>query len=537
MAGVALCFTACTDLSEDVYNKIPADSFGKTPEQASAMVNSAYTTLRGDAYDDQRGYAAGEYIYYMGALSSDEAILPACNEGRDWLDGFRYMELLFHDFKSNSEATTGAWRYAYKNIANINNIITNTVEPLSVDSVSKRAMLAELRALRAYHYFRLLDWFGNVPLMKSFSDTTALTNENMRPTVFEFTRQELEESVPYLPETGYGRMIKNAGLCLLSRLYLNAYVFKYPDYQDRISYYNSDPDGYYARVVEVCNMANGVLEADYFTNFLEKNEVSNENLFTVVYDKEMDGSEAYGNWHVSHTTHEQMKWMVSPTGKGAFGTGTIRVKPGVYGTFEAGDARRNAIAAGECYYMNDPSKGVITFELNERGRVDKNAKLIFTEDVSDIIDVYQREGYRLKKYQLVDNMEWCSNHDLVLMRYAEILLNRAEALVRLGRPQEAAADLTAIRTRANLTGASQTGSITMESVELERRHEFFFEDMRRTDMIRYGTFSSLSWLKPQWAMQVTERQPRIGDKNTNLYPVPDLEMKKNPLLKQNPGYN
>ena len=122
------------------------------------------------------------------------------------------------------------------------------------------------------------------------------------------------------------------------------------------------------------------------------------------------------------------------------------------------------------------------------------------------------------------------------MRYAEILLNRAEALVRLGRASEATADLTAIRSRAGLTGASQTGSITLESVELERRHEFFFEDMRRTDMIRYGTFTSLSWLKPQWSIQVTERKPRVGDKNTNLYPIPSLEIAKNPLLQQNPGY-
>jgi hypothetical protein len=224
--------------------------------------------------------------------------------------------------------------------------------------------------------------------------------------------------------------------------------------------------------------------------------------------------------------------MASETGKAEFGYGTIRVKPGVYGSFEAADVRRKTIAADCQHYMNNPSREVITFELNERGKVTPNCPLCFKEEISDIIDVYKLEGYHWMKYQLVENDNWCSDHDLVLMRYAEILLNRAEALVRLGRASEATNDVQRIRSRA---GLGAPASLTLAAIELERRHEFCFEDMRRTDMIRFGSFTKLEWLDSRWSKQVTERQPKY-DKYTTLYPIPSLEIEKNPLLKQNTGY-
>ncbi|MDR3236100.1 MAG: RagB/SusD family nutrient uptake outer membrane protein [Prevotellaceae bacterium] len=532
-ASVALCATACTDLSETVYSIIPADDFGKTEEQAFSIVFSAYSGLRGATYDGARGYAGGEYIYYMGALAADEAILPACNEGKDWLDGYRYMELLFHDFAPGSEATTGAWRYCYQNIANINAIMSQTIAPLDIDSTAKKRINAEMRALRAYYYFRLIDWFGNVPIVKSFNDTTLPTNAP-RAEVFQYAVSELEDAIAYLPINGYGRMTRNAGLCLLSRFYLNGYVFTKTDYDGETNNYGNDPDGYYAKAVAACDsVSNIILEPNYFTNFLERNEVSNEILFCVVYDRTNDGTGAWGNWHVTHTSDEYMKYLVSNTGTtDGYGTGTIRVKPGVYASFEAADKRREAVRVGVQYKPNgDPIE--LTYS-DSRGE-HKNVMLNFIDEIQDIIDVYRLEGAHWMKYELVDDpseSQYTSNHDLVLMRYAEILLNRAEALIRLGRSGEASNDVQRIRSRA---GLGAPASLTLAAIELERRHEFCFEDMRRTDMIRFGSFTKLAWLDSRWSKQVTERQPKYG-KYTTLYPIPSLEMAKNPLLQQNEGY-
>lgn len=108
------------------------------------------------------------------------------------------------------------------------------------------------------------------------------------------------------------------------------------------------------------------------------------------------------------------------------------------------------------------------------------------------------------------------------MRYAEVLMMEAEANYRLGFTVTALPFVNQLRTRA---GLSELASVTEDNLDLEWRHEFVFEGLRRTTNIRFGTF-----FKPWWNKDDTP-------KYRGVYPVPQEELAKNPSLEQNPDYN
>ena len=222
LAGLLTTLGACTDLSETLYDKIDANEYGQTDAQIASIVGRAYASLRGGSFDGANGYAFSEYVYFISAISSDEAVLPARNGGADWNDGGRYVQLKRHAWDDENVAITGAWRYCYNGISTVNSIIKQ-VDDSSLEQGQKDKIFAELRAIRAYFYYRLLDWFGNVPLITDYEDLSLKTNSS-RAEVFDFTEKELLEVIELLPESGYGKMTKSAGYCLLARVYLNAEV-------------------------------------------------------------------------------------------------------------------------------------------------------------------------------------------------------------------------------------------------------------------------------------------------------------------------
>lgn len=104
LAGLLATLGACTDLSETLYDKIDANEYGQTDAQIASIVGRAYASLRGGSFDGANGYAFSEYVYFISAISSDEAVLPARNGGADWYDGGRYVQL------NVMSGTTRTWR-------------------------------------------------------------------------------------------------------------------------------------------------------------------------------------------------------------------------------------------------------------------------------------------------------------------------------------------------------------------------------------------------------------------------------------------
>lgn len=136
------------------------------------------------------------------------------------------------------------------------------------------------------------------------------------------------------------------------------------------------------------------------------------------------------------------------------------------------------------------------------------------------------EGYRVLKYSPIGATFSGSNadNDYIAERYSNVLLMKAEALFRLGQePEEALRLVNRVRTRSN---CSEWTSLSLEKIEKERAREFIWENQRRKDMIRFGSY-------------FTEKT-FYSDGNTELwrgiYPIPAQQLNANPKLKQNPNY-
>lgn len=493
----SLLFGACTDLDETLYDKVSMDDYGKTQAEIQTIVSGAYATLRGYGSDTDEGngtncYPTCEFVFFVEECASDEACIPT--RGTDWYDNGAYQSLQRHTWTASHEKILASWRYAFVGISKINAIIYQ-VEQSELSDESKAGIEAELRGLRAYYYWQLVDKFGNVPITTDFTEKE-LPSNSTRKEVFDFIEQELKEIMPLLP-TGvqYGRFTQNVGYTLLARLYLNAGVYTgTPRWND---------------CLEACAQVTGYsLTADYFNSFAIANEGSPEIIFAIPYDHKQG---TVGNYLASMTYHYNQKVAFDPNGIYQWCGNGICAQPGVYSSFEEGDVRRNSLLIGQQKSAKDGTDVLM----------DNGEPLNYTEDIHDFTNAYQNEGARLDKYEWSASDAWERDNDWVLMRYAEVLMMQAECNYRLGYPDAALPYLNQLRARAGLTSLTSLDEATLDR---EWLHEFVFEGLRRTTNIRFGTFFQSWWEKGETPAY------------RGIFPIPQVELDKNPNLKQNTGY-
>lgn len=496
-----LALSSCTNLDETLYSQIPTDDYGNTDKEIQTIVGGAYASLRGYGADTPEGngticYPTCEFVFYATECASDEACIPT--RGTDWYDGGRYQDLEYHTYKADNAAILSLWRYNFTGVSKVNAIIYQ-VEQSGLTDEGKASVEAELRGLRAYYYYNLLDNFGNVPISTDFTDTELPANSS-RQEVFNFIENELKEVTPLLPEGAqYGRFTQNVANTLLARLYLNAEVFTgTPRWQD---------------VLDACAKVSGYsLTPDYFASFKIQNQTSSEIIFAIPYDHTAG---TLGNYLASGTYHYNQRFAFSADGSYQWCGNGISAEPGLYSSFEEGDVRRNSLLIGQQYSAKDGSEVLM----------DNGMPLDYTEEISDYKNALQNEGARLNKYEWSVTDQWERDNDWVLMRYAEVLMMQAEANFRLGYTQPALTYINQVRQRAGLAALT---TLTLEDLDKELRHEFVFEGLRRTTNIRFGTFYEPMNIK-------TDADP--ADHHTGIFPIPADELARNPNLKQNPGYN
>jgi hypothetical protein len=498
-----LVSAACTNLDETLYDKVESSDYGKTAAEIETIVGGAYAKLRGFRDNTSISYPSSEYVFFLSECASDEMCVPY--RPPDWLDGGRYIEVEYHAVTPTNAMVLSAWRYNYTGIAALNKVIFQVEQSTQTDE-EKARIKAELRGLRAYYYYNLLDLFGNVPLVIDFADTTQPAT-SPRAEVFAFVESELLDIMDDLPESIiYGRFTRNVGYTLLARLYLNAEVFTTvvdetgivtpgtPRWQD---------------CMDACDKVSGyALESDYFANFLTENQYSGEIIFAIPYDH-TEGTT--GNYMASCTYHYNQRLAFSPTGQWPWSANGPCGQPGLWSSFDENDIRRNSMLEGE---QIDLSTGTVI--------TTRDGPLNYTENIGDFENALQYEGVRLHKYEVKPDELTERDHDWVVMRYAEVLLMKAECLIRLGTPALARPLMAQIRTRA---GLDTPESVDLEFLDDELMREFVFEGHRRTDNIRSGDYFKANWVTPA-------TEPWVG-----VFPVPDSEIKKNPKLVQNPGYS
>lgn len=513
--------TCCSVLEEDARDQKPAD-------EIITDANALYLTTLGNLYSQFGADSDGEGlmgtyrgIYDLNTFTTDEAIIPT--RGGDWYDGGLWQRLFLHTWETGEAPLKNAWNYLYKVIVSANQALETLASNRNlVPDDDYSSWNAEIRAIRAMYYYYLVDLFGRVPLVTSTSTAMADVAQSKRSEVFTFVKSELEAVVPLLYEGRsnikgkyYGRITKPVVYFLLAKLCLNAEVYTDDDWTDNL---RPECGDYLRETISWCDSLYGLyhLETDYSSNFSVFNENSVENILTIPMDKQEYSSQFQYIFRSLHYDHAAACGMSGENGASA--------------TLEALEA--NGFGTPD----QDPR-----FDLNYWGGTALNldgAPIVMSSgeplayrplsvalDVSGAVDE-KFAGARMRKYAFDPNGMKDGKlvgNDIVLFRYADVILMKAEAMIRLG--QDGTSLINEVRDRA---GAEPYEKASLDNILKERMIEFAWEGLRRQDLVRFGAFTR-AW---------SSRPALEGEANgyTTVFPIPADVLSVNPKLTQNPGY-
>lgn len=528
----------CTFLSCSKFlEENPRDQISE--EDAYDNATSAYLNTVATLYNYVGGFSdsqglQGTYrgIYDLNTFTTDEAILPT--RGGDWYDGGFWQGLFLHKWGVNSDAIQATWEYLYKVIV-LSNKSLERLDEFYKQTNNKYipAYMAEVRAFRAMYYYYLVDLFGRVPLVLSSSTPMKEVKQSTRAEVFEFVVKELQESLPLLSTERsnrlgdyYGRMTRPVAYFLLAKLALNAEVYTNNNWTS-----GSRPDGKnlffevggqrlnaWQTVMAYCDsitIQGYQLSPDYENNFSVFNETSVENIFTIPMDKNFYTNQMQYLFRSRHYNHAKAYGLSGENGSSA----TIEALRTFGYDTDSVDARFD-----KCYFAG------IMLDLNgDTIRLDNGEVLVYLPWEVDL-DVSGRAsekvaGARMKKYAIDKTGTKdgkLSDNDIVLFRYADVLLMKSEAKVRNGENGDA--ELNQVRSRVGMPDRRAT----LDNVLAERQLEFAWEGWRRQDLVRFGLFTRSYSSRPQL--------PDEGNGYTTVTPIPENILLLNGNLTQNPGY-
>lgn len=494
-------------------------------------VASLYNHIGGYA-DSQGLQGTGRGVYDLNTFTTDEAIMPT--RGGDWYDGGFWQGLYLHNWGVNNDAIQATWEYLYK-VVMLSNKSLERIDryALTHDDVELISYRAEVRALRALFYYHLMDLFGNVPLVLTSSTSMKEMKQKSRKEVFDFVVRELQESASSLstahsnlPGTYYGRITRPVAYFLLAKLALNAEVYSDNDWTDGVRpegagiYFTIDGKRLNAwqTVMAYCDSVTLLghrLEDDYTANFAVFNESSAENIFVIPMNKTLYTNQMIYLFRSRHYNHAKAYGLSGENGSSAtiealrtFGYDTPDVDP----RFDI------------CYFA-----GIVYDLKGQIVKLDDGTVLEYHpwEVALDLSETpYEKTaGARMKKYEVDETANKdgkLMENDIVLYRYADVLLMKSEAKVRNG--EDGNEELNLVRNRV---GAPHREA-TLENLLAERQLEFAWEGSRRQDLVRFGLFTREYSSRPQL--------PGEESGYTTVFPIPDQVIRMNPVLVQNPGY-
>ena len=534
--ATVLMLASCEKFLEDnPTDRLPEDEAYNTQNDLwNNALGSIYLNIGGNAPSQGlQGTARG--VWDLNTFSTDEAMIPT--RGADWYDGGIWQNLFLHRF-GNVDFTGDTWNYLFKEVLACNRALERIdAYAHSHPGEDLSEMRAEARALRAMFLFYAMDLYGRVPLFMSSTPTVEEMKLRDRSVAFRHIVYELQAAEGYLPvvhsaQLGayYGRMTRDVVDFLLAKVLLNAEVYADDDWTD-----DQCPDASamkwtvddeilntweaverYCVIIGSC----GYTLADEFKdNFDISNEESPELIFTIpmdIYNCTNRFTQQFRSLHYNHAA--------------ALG---LNGENGPCATIEAMKAfgYENGVDADTRLFwtyfydqaFNDRTGATVT--------LDDGSPLIYYPlavklDLSN--DPYEKTaGARMYKYE-VDQAAMSDGqlrrNDIVLFRYADVLLMQCEAMLRDGR-SGAAADALLNQVRARVMMPARTA--TLDNVLEERMLELAWEGWRRNDLIRFGLFT-----RPY-----TDRPQTDADRHgyTLVFPIPGETLTACGSA-QNPGY-
>ena len=472
-------------------------------------------------------------VYDLQTFTSDEALLPT--RGGDWYDGGLWQSLFTHSWTPTETILEGTWNYLYKVIVLCNYSLylldshRDLVSPLDLS-----AYVAEVKALRAIYYCYLLDLFGSVPYVTDTEIDMYSVRQLSRSQIFNNAWNDLIESRRFLSSEHsnqegvyYGRITRPVVDFVLAKMALNAEIWYDDVWTDDEREAGSDillPCGELGEMTawDACiyycdqvTQAGYQLETDYRENFSIYNEESKENIFVIPMDKGLYANEFSNLFRSRHYNHGSALGLGAENGISAtvstvltYGYGTGEVDRRFAYNFYAD----TVLVDGRTVYLD-------------------NGKPLVYQPLAVKIDLtgspYEKTaGARMAKYE-VDRTAYndgkLQNNDIVLFRYADVLLMKSEAKVRSGRNGDE--ELNQVRKRVGMPYRKAT----LDNLLDERLMELAWEGWRRQDLIRFDRYHLPYSSRPANPKEETTRY-------TIVFPIPQRAMNLNDQMAQNPGY-
>ncbi|MCH5684977.1 RagB/SusD family nutrient uptake outer membrane protein [Niabella sp. W65] len=521
--------------------------FPKTDAEFQSVMGTIYTSLRGH-------YSLA--YWFAQELSSDEAILPVY--GGNWFDGQGYIQLHRHDWNKDHGWITTVWNDA-NSIAGLCNQ-TMYIFKNAPEGESKNTAMAELKTLRAYAYWELLDMFGNVPL-DTIYPSPGVQAKATRAEVYNFVVSELKAALPFLKTTTgsatYGKVTAWMANALLAKTYLNAEVYAgTAKYNECI-----------AACDAIISSGNFAVEprASYLSQFYPTNGPSfKEFIFAIPYDPSTNNGYLYhARYDLNRNLGIKYRYSGSTPGSYSFnqiilnqttGNGLINARPSgpratlssFYNSYfraDAADIRRDQWLVGnqfwsdgspmmvrttkkgyDQFYTGADGGDAYTYQLYIDSVITARQTLVSIDLGND--EIAWNMGIRnIKFYPDANSSSRNQSNDAPIFRYSDILLMKAEAILRGGTATAGHTPLSLVNmVRNNRTTSPAWTSVTLDDLYAERAREFTWECWRRNDMIRFGKYENAYGFKSN------------ADTYRRIFPIPTQAMNTNPKLVQNPGY-
>ncbi|QNL48660.1 RagB/SusD family nutrient uptake outer membrane protein [Olivibacter sp. SDN3] len=463
--------TNCSNfLDKEPLEALVDENFYQTEEDALRAINATYAPL-----------ASGAGPLMVNRIGDRMAGDTQTAETDDPLSLFTILP--------NNETATASWQNAYAGILRAN-LAINRLADAELDEELKSRLLGEAHFLRGLYYHYLAIIFGEVPLILTPSTDTDdyLVSRTPIDEIYRQIEQDLAFAEEQLP-TNYtgadvGRATRGAAKAYLAKVHL--YQEKWEEAAAKAAEVTDNAASFGYRLMD-----------DYFHAFELENDNSPESIFEVQYASFLGGLGSILNDYDAPRASG-----FSPDG--GYGQGTVR--RAFVEHFAEGDPR-----LGFSVFMEGDVFQGITYN-----------------------PAFTPTGFSTKKYIVGrgPNIEPSNSpKNFIMMRYAELLLIRAEALNEVGSTAEAVVYVNQIRQRPSVnmptiaTGISQNA--LREAIKLERHSELGLEGHFFFDLVRWGDAESYLY-----GIGRTNFRPGVHER----LPIPQAEMDLNPNLTQNPGY-
>lgn len=386
------------------------------------------------------------------------------------------------------------------------NIFLEKIDGAETSETFYKRTVAEVKFLRAYYYFMLERWFGNIPLILKTLSPAEYNYPQSKPTeIFAQIEKDLNEAIPDLPEmvsgAEAGRISKGAGQALLARVIL---------FQNNNS-----------RMTEVVTLTESVINSGIYSlvpDFASLWDVENRNSPESVFEIQHSEKSSWGDWG----------WL--PGGEGNIGVQMIGMRDYNGPMYNSGWGFCPVTPELVAAMQGDPRFDATIIDASQGELSGGFFNTVIDGQNASYKPGYQNTGYFNKKFAPLKayispdgtpELNWTNN--IIEIRYADVLLMAAEAHARSGNSSMALNYLNQIRNRVGLTNAP--GIDLLQEIYNERRIELALEGQRYWDLIRTGK-ASQSLSEKGWRANRNE-----------FLPIPQGEIDNTQgVLIQNPGY-